>query len=225
MNPRRLPTAAALAGLALVLSARAASPAPGPQHGLKLPATFTGFLPCADCPGVRWHLDLWPDGVYALQREWSGKAARDEIGTWRYDAGRKAFTLSSGSEVAIQVEVKGPRTLRPLDFEGRPIVSNLPYDLKATSVFSPADVTVVLNGEMTEQGAATVLAECRTGRRYPIAKEADFGALRKAYREKAKPAGAPLFVTVNASIVARDGGRTVVVRKFLSATPGETCRR
>jgi len=30
----------------------------GTAHGLRLPATFLGVLPCADCPGVRYHLDL-----------------------------------------------------------------------------------------------------------------------------------------------------------------------
>ena len=32
--------------------------------GLRLPATFTGTLPCADCEGIYHHLDLWPDGVF-----------------------------------------------------------------------------------------------------------------------------------------------------------------
>ena len=221
----RLSPAAALAALWLALPAAAAPPA-GPAHGLRLPASFEGLVPCADCAGVRWHLDLWPDAVYALHREWSGRDVfRDEVGTWRFDATRKAFVLSSGSEIALQVEVKGPETLRPLDMDGKPIVSRLPYDLKETSAFQPADLRLVLTGEMTEQGGAVAFVECRTGRRYSIARDASSAALRKAYRESAKPAGAPLFVTMDASIVARGPERTIVVRKFLRAAPGETCRR
>ncbi len=223
---RRADAAAALVALALAHAALAAPKPSGPAHGLKLPASFTGVLPCADCAGVRWQLDLWPDAVYALHREWSGRdVARDEIGTWRYDAPRKAFVLSSGGELPLQVEVKGPKTLRPLDLEGKPIVSRLPYDLKAAATFRPADLKLVLTGEMTDPGATAALTECRTGRRYPIAKDADFAALRNAYREKAKPAGAPLFVTVDASIVSRGDVRTVVVKKFLSVAPGESCRK
>ena len=42
-------------------------------HGLQLPATFRGDLPCADCQAIRYHLDLWPDQVFHLRREWLGK--------------------------------------------------------------------------------------------------------------------------------------------------------
>jgi hypothetical protein len=51
----------------------APEPASIPAHGLRLPATFRGDLPCADCEAVRHHLDLWPDQVFHLQREWLGK--------------------------------------------------------------------------------------------------------------------------------------------------------
>jgi copper homeostasis protein (lipoprotein) len=32
-----------------------------------LPAGFTGVLPCADCPGVRYQLDLYPDQAFVLR--------------------------------------------------------------------------------------------------------------------------------------------------------------
>lgn len=63
-----------------------------PAHGLRLPATFRGDLPCADCEGVRLHLDLWPDQVFHLRREWLGKdPVRGEVGRWRVDPARRAL--------------------------------------------------------------------------------------------------------------------------------------
>ena len=47
-----------------------------PSHGLQLPASFLGVLPCADCPGVKHHLDLWPDNVFHLHREWLERERR-----------------------------------------------------------------------------------------------------------------------------------------------------
>ena len=38
-----------------------------------LPATFVGELPCADCPGIRHQLDLWPDGAFFLRRTYLGR--------------------------------------------------------------------------------------------------------------------------------------------------------
>jgi copper homeostasis protein (lipoprotein) len=37
-------------------------------HGLRLPSTFRGDLPCADCEAIRYHLDLWPDQAFHLRR-------------------------------------------------------------------------------------------------------------------------------------------------------------
>ena len=54
-------------------------------YGLKLPQTFKGVLPCADCDGIRHHVDLWEDGVFHMRRTWmdGGETLdRDDIGRW-----------------------------------------------------------------------------------------------------------------------------------------------
>ena len=38
----------------------------------RLPATFTGDLPCADCPGLRYHLNLFADQSFFPQNDLSG---------------------------------------------------------------------------------------------------------------------------------------------------------
>ena len=38
-----------------------------------LPATFAGELPCADCPGIRYQLDLLPAGRSILRRTYLGR--------------------------------------------------------------------------------------------------------------------------------------------------------
>lgn len=70
----------------------------GTPHGLRLPASFRGVLPCADCPGVRHHLDLWPDEVFHLRREWLGRGlVRDDLGRWRFEPARRALILAGGA--------------------------------------------------------------------------------------------------------------------------------
>ncbi|MBK9063965.1 MAG: copper resistance protein NlpE N-terminal domain-containing protein [Acidobacteria bacterium] len=206
-------------------------PTPAAPHGLHLPATFTGDLPCADCEAVRWHLDVWPDGVFHLHREWLGRSAvRDEIGTWRIEKERKALVLSRGGEMPLQVEITGPDTLRALDIDGRPIVSSLPYALKSDGTLRPADLTLNLAGEMTYMADAARFTECRTSRCYPVAMEADFVAMERGYRKTVKEPGAKLYVTFEGSILDRpkmegDGAeRTVVVTRFIKALPDEWCK-
>jgi len=60
--------------------------APG---GLRLPATFNGTLPCADCVGIRYHLDLWSDGVFHLRQSYLGTSVvADNRGRWHKDPRR-----------------------------------------------------------------------------------------------------------------------------------------
>jgi copper homeostasis protein (lipoprotein) len=209
-----------------------AEPAAIPAHGLRLPATFTGELPCADCEAIRHHLDLWPDQVYHLRREWVGRdLVKDDAGRWRIDAARNALLLQSGSEMPLQFEILGPGRLRLLDRQGQPIESRLPYELTRIGTLSPTELSLLLGGEFRYLAEAAQFTECLTGRTYPVAMEADFANLERAYRDAAEPSGAPLYVTIEGSIVDRpkmEGGgveRTVVVDRFVNTWPGERCER
>ncbi len=55
----------------------------------ELPASFEGDLPCADCEGIRYHLDLFEDGSFfyrlSLSRRRDG-AVLDDIGSYRSTA-------------------------------------------------------------------------------------------------------------------------------------------
>lgn len=221
----------AAAAVVAVLAWAGAPLSAAEEHGLRLPATFRGDLPCGDCEAIRWHLDVWPDGVFHLHREWVGRSlVRDEVGTWRFETNRRALVLRGGGEMPLQLEIKGPDALRALDMQGRPIVSLLPYDLSSDGTLKAADLTLNLAGHMTYQADAARFTECRTGRSYPIAMEADFVAMQKAYREAVREPGGPLAVTFEGAIVDRpkmEGAgleRTVVVKRFMKAGPDERCR-
>lgn len=201
-------------------------------HGLGLPATFRGDLPCADCEAIRYHLDLWPDQVFHLRRDWVGKNfVHDEVGRWRVDPIRQALILSGGGEVPLEFEIKGHDKLRQLDLQGKPIVSSLPYELASSGTLTPSDLSLPLGGEMTYLADAARFTECQTGRSYPVAQEGDFVKMQRAYLAVAKEPGARLYVTFEGSITNRpkmegDGmERTVVANRFINAWPNERCER
>ena len=45
-----------------------------PKALARFPATFEGELPCADCPGIFYHLDLFEDQVFFLRMTYLGRA-------------------------------------------------------------------------------------------------------------------------------------------------------
>ena len=216
---------------AVLLAGEPASSAPA--QGLRLPATFLGVLPCADCPGIRNHLDLWADGVFHLRREWLGPKdlIRDDIGRWTLDAARNAIVLRGGAEMPLQFEIVGPLQLRALDTSGGRIESHLPYELKSNGTLTPTVVSLTLNGEMRYMADAATFIECLTGRRYPIATERAYPDLEAGYLKAVREPGAALYVSFEGSIVERrkmEGKGTqptVVVRHYIKASPGASCER
>jgi uncharacterized lipoprotein YbaY/heat shock protein HslJ len=208
---------------------------PLPAHGLRLPASFRGTLPCADCDGIRHHLDLWPDQVYQLSREWLGRAEgpsrRDELGRWYADPAREAIVLFGASEMPLFWQVMAPDRLRQMDMQGNPIESDLDYELTSAGRLEPTDLEgMFLLGMMTYQADAAIFEECLSGFRYPIAQEADYLALERAYLEARAAPGAPLLVHVEGGLAPRPAmegpDRTsLIVDRFIKTIPGETCSR
>lgn len=203
-----------------------------PAHGLQLPATFRGDLPCADCEAIRHHLDLWPDQVFHLHREWVGRnLVRDEVGRWRVDPSRQALILYGGGEMPLQFEIKAPNRLRLLDQAGKPIVATLPYDLVSDGTLTPADLNLMLAGEMIYMADAARFTDCLTGRSYPIAMEGDFIKMQRAYQQSVSKPGAKLYVNFEGSVTDRptmEGKgteRAIVVRRFINVWPQQRCER
>ncbi|MDP2828342.1 MAG: META domain-containing protein [Sulfuricellaceae bacterium] len=123
-----------------------------------LPATFEGKLPCADCPGTLWTLKLSPDQSYRLNVEYLERQGNDEkkiekTGRWKLDADQRKLTISQKGQPDERFEILDANTLRKLDMNGRPILSELNYVLKRYGSTSTAKLTdtywklVQLDGE------------------------------------------------------------------------------
>ncbi len=96
-----------------------------------LPARFTGVLPCADCPGIDYLLDLNSNHTYTLRMTYEERNAHlDESGTWGLDDAGKTITLHSHNGGAQKYAMRDGNTLRQLDIHGNEIESKLNFDLK-----------------------------------------------------------------------------------------------
>lgn len=200
---------------------------------LKLPATFKGTLPCADCEGIRYHLDLWPDGVFHLRQTYLGTpVVADDIGRWHTDPSWKAILLYGSRERKLQFAVKGAHTIRLLDQQGRKIQSSLPYDLTSDGTLTQTDLSLELHGMFRYISDAAQFEDCLTGRSYPVAMDGDYIQLERAYLQAAKPEpGTPLMASFAGDITCRpamEGSAltpTVVVRRFIGLWPSQRCEQ
>jgi len=95
--------------------------------------TFSGTLPCADCPGIDTKITLKPDGSYMLHETYQGKKGSfDGDGTWTAEENGQRIRLdpNSKSENDRVFAVKSKDEIETLDMEGKPIASTAPRALK-----------------------------------------------------------------------------------------------
>jgi len=215
------------------VAAQADAGAPLPAHGLRLPATFTGTLPCADCAGIAHQLDLFPEQGFHLTRDWLGRdtaLSQTDRGRWHLDPATGALVLGDVEGGPIRWRVTGPDSLRLLAEDGSPILSDLPYDLTADADADPVPVAGVMTGTFTYFADAALFEDCRTGQRYPVAMEDGYLALERAYTAAAPEPAATVLVTLNGDIAMRppmEGPDRPVLRvaRHLGLWPDETCDR
>lgn len=114
-------------------SARASSAADVPFDVKGFAGTFSGTLPCADCPGIDTTVTLKPDGTYTLREVYQGKAdSFDGDGTWTAEENGKRVRLdpNSKSEQDRVFAVKSNDEIESLDLEGKPLATSTPHALK-----------------------------------------------------------------------------------------------
>ena len=201
-------------------------------HGLRLPATFTGRVPCADCEAERFQLNLWPDQVFFLRRAWVGKDRRqDSIGRWSVDADRHVLDLR-GTGAEFQFRILGPDRLQlllaPDEKRTKPDGDSV---LTATDEFQPFDPHLPLRGMLTYVADEARFTECLTGRDYPLVRDGDYEALEHAYLAAGAEVGGPIMASFDGAIVRepedadKDTGPQILVERFVGVWPGETCER
>jgi copper homeostasis protein (lipoprotein) len=202
------------------------------RERIALPASFEGDLPAADGPGIRYHLDLFPDQAFALRLTYLDRkddTRFDDIGNWKVSEDGRTVTLHGSREAPVMFAIKDDRTLRKLDLAGREIESKLNYDLTRSEPFDPIEPRLPLRGMYRYMADAGMLQECLTGWRLPVAQEADNAKLEAAYSMARREPGEPLLVTLEGSLVSRprmEGPgmqRVLVPERFINVWPGETC--
>ena len=96
-------TTAVLAVVLAAVPAFSETPPPSSAIGL-LPATFFGVLPCVDCKGIRYQIELRPDSRFAeiVQRLHGGDNQSIEVssGIWWISEDGTRLTLDSGADPA-----------------------------------------------------------------------------------------------------------------------------
>lgn len=202
--------------------------APGPLTDL--PATFTGTLPCADCPGIDYHIDFFGDETFHMRTRYRDRdnGSFDALGRWAWLADRGTLMLRGARNGPLRFEPTDG-ALRLLDTEGESIDSELDYALRRAESFDPITPELRMRGMYSYLADAARFTECRTGRTMPVAQEGANAALERGYLEARSEPGAELLAEITGRIARRvpmegdEAVPTVVPVAFHAVWPGESC--
>lgn len=193
-----------------------------------LPASWSGTLPCADCPGIATTLTLFPDGSYRLRELYEDRPGDFfEAGLWE---------LIGDERLLLRGEAEAPRRLT-LTWNGRLEPSHRGkrsgppdrYGLDRVPVDSLAG-PMPLVGQFTYLADAARFTECFSGVSLPVAMEQGYRELERDYLGARAGAGEPLVVAVNGRFATRpamDGPGdepVLVVEQFSGLMPDAECR-
>ena len=131
------------AQLAVVCFTRVAAGAPPPARAAiaPLPATFFGELPCADCNGIRYQIELRPDSRFAesvqFVRDGDSQSIELSSGIWWVSEDGARLTLDAGCDPAGDDmrsvwQVTDDRTLRLLEGPWPSIIAGPSAELTRT---------------------------------------------------------------------------------------------
>ncbi|MBY4675332.1 META domain-containing protein [Marinobacterium arenosum] len=203
-----------------------------PAEFAQLPASFTGELPCADCPGIRYRLNLFADHSYFLSRHYLDREPDStfyELGGWALGADGRQLVLRSEAAEPVRFAVVDADSLRLLDRDGQPIGSELNYSLERTAHFERIEPRLKMRGMYQYLADAAIFTECLSRQRWPVALLADNATLERDYLAQRRQPGEPLLVELDGRLEMRpamEGDRllpTLVVEQHRGVWPGESC--
>lgn len=195
-----------------------------------LPISYSGTLPCADCPGIDYHLNLFADNSYYLQLHYQDSGDNStfyQLGQWQQHTGQLRLLSDDPQQTAFQIEKDG--SIRLLDQEYAPINSSLNYRLQRDAEFQAVYPSMQFHGMYSYMADSGTFTECLTRQRWYVAQEADNTALESLYLEYADEPSQTLLVEVNGFLEPRINSDTAEMQPTLIVTgandiwPGETC--
>lgn len=203
-----------------------------PVAGPGLSGTYAGILPCADSPGILHTLVLRPDSVFYLRMAYqvedtsNGRNIRDEIGRWSMAMKDSMVTLSGEGEHRTLFALQRDGSLRQLDAEGHPIVSDLNFTLRRDSTGTAFEPRLRMQGMYAESGDSATFQECGSALRMRVLPGGAAAVLSAAYRKALRAPGEMMLASLDGHIVAGKAGSmgtALAVDGFVDARPGDSC--
>jgi len=193
---------------------------------IELPASFGATLPCADCPGILYRVDLIADGMFFSRMSYKERnTSFDDVGRWEIAGTTLVLRGSRGAPEGY--------TVHPPDSLVRQATTaaeaGLHYELRRLPKFMPIEPDLPMKGLYRADEKEVVFQDCVSALLWRVAAGGDSALVKQAYRTAAEASGEWALASIEAHIVLRaqtpagDEQPTLVVRRFLGISPEHSC--
>lgn len=204
------------------------TPAASPDLTASLPASFSGQLPCADCPGINLRLNLFADNSFYLRQQYQDRQPGTfySVGRWRHQ--QDSLQLISNDHVP-RFQISPDGHLKKLDQQGHIIESPHNHTLYRDPDFAAVYPRGQFTGMYRYEADGGLFTECQTGQSWPVAASANGQRLQSLYQHYARQPGQPLYAEVTGRLEAADNpdnaaaSNSLVVEENVYIWPAESC--
>lgn len=184
--------------------------------------TFSGTLPCADCPGISYHINLYRDGRFEARQEYLERNQVNLVkGIWLLE--NRSLHLVNQQQTLPAFHFLSNRQLTMLDLSGKPISNNQQYQLQRASEFKKLDTRQAMLGLYMLSNNQATFTSCSSGDNLNVANTQHHLPVMRQYQQDARFNGNAVIATLVGRRGQDEQTNTLFIDKFEQFWPGATC--
>ena len=185
--------------------------------------SFEGTLPCVDCPGINYQINLYRDGRFEVRKELLERGQVQLItGTWLLD--KRTLHLVN-QQVSLPVfHFRSNRQLVMTDLAGQPILNSDAYQLNRLDTLKKIDQRQPMLGMYQLRNNQAIFTQCQSGESLPIANTQNHLPMMRLYQQDPRFTNQAVIATlVGRKAADQNGTDTLYVDKFEQFWPNASC--
>ncbi len=185
--------------------------------------TFEGVLPCADCPGIAYHINLYRDGRFEVRQEYLERGHVELIsGTWLLD--KRSLHLVNQQTTLPIFHFRSNRHLVMTDLNGKPILVSENYQLERQEGLKKLDPRQPMLGMYQLQHNQATFVQCQTGESLTVANTQNHLPMMRLYQQDQRFNNKAVIATlVGRKSTDEQHGEMLYIDKFEQFWPNATC--
>lgn len=185
--------------------------------------TFEGVLPCANCPGIRYHINLYRDGRFDARQEYLERGQVELIsGSWLLE--RRTLHLINQHVTLPNFHFRSNRQLVMTDLSGRPILSSDAYLLTRQTEYKRIDNRQPLLGLYQLRNNQATFTSCNSGEVLPVANTQNHLPVMRLYQQDSRLNNQPVIASmVGRKATDQQGVPSLFIDRFEQFWPNASC--